>query len=44
MISNKFLRHEHKGIWKVADTPGEAISILGNEVKLPTEWRKIAKI
>jgi len=44
MITHNFLRLEHKGIWEVADTPGVVINILGNDVKLCTEWRKIAKI
>lgn len=44
MISGKFLRFEHKEIWKIADTPEEVIAYLvKNEDWLP-DPRSIAKI
>ena len=44
MIDSNFLRKEHKGIWKVVNTPGEVMDALRNDGKGNEEWRKIAKI
>jgi uncharacterized protein (TIGR00730 family) len=44
MVSGRFLRNEHKGIWKIAATPEEVISNLQNPtVWIDNPWR-IAKI
>lgn len=44
MVGNHFLRAEHKGIWKIVNTPEEVIAELNNKEKGNEEWRKIAKI
>ena len=44
MVDTNFLRKEHKGIWKVVNTPGEVLESLRNNEKGNEEWRKIAKI
>ncbi len=44
MVDNHFLRSEHKGIWKIVNTPEEVIAELNNKEKGNEEWRKIAKI
>lgn len=44
MISNNFMRFEHKGIWEVVNTPEEALIALKKEERGNEEWRKIAKI
>jgi uncharacterized protein (TIGR00730 family) len=44
MVENHFLRSEHKGIWKIVDTPEEVIDSLNNKDNNNEEWRKIAKI
>jgi len=44
MVDANFLRREHKGIWKVVNTPGEVMEALRNNEKGNEEWRKIAKI
>jgi uncharacterized protein (TIGR00730 family) len=44
MIDSNFLRKEHKGIWKVVNTPGEVMDALRKDGKGNEEWRKIAKI
>lgn len=44
MVDSNFLRREHKGIWKVVNTPGEVMEALKNNEKGNEEWRKIAKI
>jgi uncharacterized protein (TIGR00730 family) len=44
MVSEHFLRSEHKGIWEVVTTPEEVIVALGNKNRGNEEWRKIAKI
>jgi uncharacterized protein (TIGR00730 family) len=44
MISNNFMRFEHKGIWEVVNTPEEVIIALNNNNRGNEEWRKIAKI
>ena len=44
MIDSNFLRKEHKGIWKVVNTPGEVMDALKDDGKGNEEWRRIAKI
>ena len=44
MVDANFLRREHKGIWKVVNTPSEVLEALKNNEKGNEEWRKIAKI
>lgn len=44
MVSEQFLRMEHKAIWEVVDTPAEAVHALKNWDSRNEEWRKIAKI
>jgi uncharacterized protein (TIGR00730 family) len=44
MISNNFMRFEHKGIWETANTPEEVLTALNNRERGNEEWRKIAKI
>ena len=44
MIDSNFLRKEHKGIWKVVNTPGEVLDAIRNNEKGNEVWRKIAKI
>jgi len=44
MVNDHFLRSEHKGIWKVVDTPEEALAAIRNKESNNGEWRKIAKI
>lgn len=44
MVSEQFLRMEHKAIWEVVDTPAEAVHALKNRDSRNEEWRKIAKI
>jgi len=44
MIDSNFLRKEHKGIWKVVNTPGEVMDALRDDGKGNEEWRRIAKI
>ena len=44
MVNDNFLRSEHKGIWKVVDTPEEALAAIRNKENNSGEWRKIAKI
>lgn len=44
MISNNFMRFEHKGIWETANTPEEVLTALNNKDRGNEEWRKIAKI
>lgn len=44
MISNNFMRFEHKGIWETANTPEEVLTALNNKERGNEEWRKIAKI
>lgn len=44
MISNHFLRPEHRGIWTVADTPGEVIRALRNNTGWIDDPRRIARI
>jgi hypothetical protein len=44
MVTGNFLRLEHKGIWKIADTPGEVLTALSNDKGWIDDPRKIAKI
>ncbi len=44
MVDSNFLRREHKGIWKVVNTPAEVLEALRNNEKGNEAWRKIAKI
>ena len=44
MVDSNFLRKEHKGIWKVVNTPDEIMEALKNNNGGDEEWRKIAKI
>ena len=44
MISDNFMRFEHKGIWEIVNTPEEVLTALNNRERGNEEWRKIAKI
>lgn len=44
MISGHFLRLEHKGMWKIAESPEEVISHLTNHERWIDDPRRIAKI
>jgi len=44
MVSENFLRSEHKGIWEVVTNPCEALAALDRKDRGNEEWRKIAKI
>jgi len=44
MVDEYFLRSEHKAIWEVVTTPGEAMTALYRKDRGNEEWRKIAKI
>lgn len=44
MISGNFLRYEHKGIWEIADTPEDAITLLLNKQDWLHDPRSIARI
>ena len=44
MVSESFLRYEHKGIWEVAGTPLEVMSLLDKNVPWLSDPVKIAKI
>ncbi len=44
MVNENFIRHEHKTIWRVADTPEETMSLLEKSDPKDKEWRKIARI
>jgi uncharacterized protein (TIGR00730 family) len=44
MITENFMRFEHKGIWEIANTPDEVMTALKREPVRNEEWRKIAKI
>lgn len=44
MVNENFMRHEHKTIWRVADTPEETMSLLEKSDPKDKEWRKIARI
>lgn len=44
MVDGQFLRSEHKGIWKVVNTPEEVMEALRSNEGGNDEWRKIARI
>jgi uncharacterized protein (TIGR00730 family) len=44
MVSGNFLRYEHKGMWKIADTPEEVIACLIKNEGWFRDPRSIAKI
>ena len=44
MISGQFLRYEHKGMWKIANTPEEVMVYLAKEKDWIHDPRSIAKI
>ena len=44
MIKGNFLRFEHKGIWEIASTPEEVITLLSNKENWHNDPRSIAKI
>ena len=44
MITGKFLRNEHKGMWEIASTPLEVIAALTNNKAWIDDPRKIARI
>ncbi|HLN20385.1 MAG TPA: TIGR00730 family Rossman fold protein [Bacteroidales bacterium] len=44
MVKGNFLRLEHKGIWKVADSPEEVIKLLSMDQDWIPDPRSIAKI
>ena len=44
MVSGNFLRYEHKGMWKIADTPEDAITLLIKKQDWLHDPRSIARI
>jgi uncharacterized protein (TIGR00730 family) len=44
MVSGQFLRYEHKGMWEIANTPGEVVSLLAKKSDWHQDPRSIAKI
>lgn len=44
MITQNFMRIEHKRIWEVVNTPEEVISALTRKDEENSDWRKIARI
>jgi hypothetical protein len=44
MVTGKFLRYEHKGMWKIAGTPKEVLIALSNDKGWIYDPRRIAKI
>ena len=44
MVSENFLRHEHKAIWEIADTPEEVMTLLAKNDSWLWDPIKIAKI
>lgn len=44
MVDNHFLRAEHREIWQVVNTPGEALEAIRSWKPGTEQWRKIAKI
>jgi uncharacterized protein (TIGR00730 family) len=44
MISGQFLRYEHKGMWEIANTPGEVMVHLAKKEDWHQDPRSIAKI
>ena len=44
MIAGHFLRYEHKGIWEIASTPEEVITLIKNKENWHDDPRSIARI
>ncbi|MDO9579785.1 MAG: TIGR00730 family Rossman fold protein [Bacteroidales bacterium] len=44
MISGQFFRYEHKGMWKIVDTPEEVLAHLSKKESWINDPRRIAKI
>ncbi|HBC77870.1 MAG TPA: TIGR00730 family Rossman fold protein [Bacteroidales bacterium] len=44
MVEGNFMRHEHKNMWSVANTPEEVIEAISNDKGWIDDPRKIAKI
>ena len=44
MITGHFLRNEHKGIWEIASTPEEVITLIKNKENWHDDPRSIARI
>jgi uncharacterized protein (TIGR00730 family) len=44
MIAGHFLRNEHKGIWEIASTPEEVITLIKNKENWHDDPRSIARI
>jgi uncharacterized protein (TIGR00730 family) len=44
MVTGKFLRYEHKGMWEIARNPKEVLIALSNDKGWIDDPRKIAKI
>jgi hypothetical protein len=44
MVTGKFLRYEHKGMWEIAGTPKEVLIALSNDKGWIDDPRRIAKI
>jgi TIGR00730 family protein len=44
MVSGHFLRYEHKGMWEIAGTAGEVMTLLGKEEDWHQDPRSIARI
>ena len=44
MVSGHFLRHEHKGIWEIAGTVEDVMSLLGKKDGWHNDPRSIARI
>ncbi len=44
MVSGHFLRYEHKGMWEIAGTAGEVMTLLGKEEDWHHDPRSIARI
>ena len=44
MVSGNFLRYEHKGMWEIADTPEDAITLLIKKQDWLHDPRSIARI
>jgi uncharacterized protein (TIGR00730 family) len=44
MVTGRFLRYEHKGMWEIAGTPKEVLIALSNDKGWINDPRRIAKI
>jgi uncharacterized protein (TIGR00730 family) len=44
MVSGHFLRYEHKGMWEIAGTAGEVMTLLGKDEDWHQDLRSIARI